>query len=61
MPIKENNTGINSNSSPMFYMCNVCEWVYDGSEDFNNLPVEYICIKCGAAKVNFKPFLKNIK
>ena len=42
-------------SSILYFTCSVCEWVFNGSkDDFNNLPVEYNCIKCGATKVNFK-------
>ena len=60
---KKNNIKIdtkNVNSSPLSFLCGVCGLVYNGSEkDFVNLPIEYICIKCGATKVNFKPFQKS--
>jgi len=62
MPAEKNNIRIdteNANSSPQSFLCSVCGFVYNGSEkDFNNLPIEYICINCGATKVNFKPFQK---
>ena len=46
-----------TSSSFLSFVCSECCWEYNGSEeDFNNLPVEYICMECGAGKVNFKPF-----
>jgi len=49
----------NANSSPLSFLCSVCGLAYNGSEkDFNNLPIEYMCINCGATKINFKAFQK---
>lgn len=42
--------------------CTVCGCIYGGNkDDFDALPVDYHCFKCGAAKVNFRPFKRPIK
>lgn len=48
------------------YVCDVCGWVYDpqqGDPDggiapgtpFENLPEDWVCPECGAAKGQFSP------
>lgn len=48
------------------YVCDVCGWVYDpqqGDPDggiapgtpFENLPEDWVCPECGAAKDQFSP------
>ena len=63
MTTKMNNVGNDTkieNSAVLAFACGVCGWIFNGSEkDFNDLPVEYNCLKCGATKVNFKPFDKK--
>ena len=59
MTVENSNIGFYTKvakSPPFSFACGVCGWAYNGNkEEFNNLPVEYICSKCGATKVNFKP------
>lgn len=35
------------------YVCSVCHYVYDGEEDFENLPDDYVCPVCGMPKSVF--------
>ncbi len=35
------------------YVCDVCGYVYDGEEPFENLPEDYVCPVCGVGKDQF--------
>ncbi len=35
------------------YICSVCHYIYDGDEDFENLPDDYVCPVCGMPKSVF--------
>ncbi len=35
------------------YACAVCHYIYDGEEDFENLPDDYVCPVCGMPKSAF--------
>ncbi len=41
------------------YVCNVCGFVYDPSENdntaFEDLPQDYVCPLCGVGKEDFSP------
>jgi rubredoxin len=48
------------------YICDVCGWVYDPEEgypegdikpgtSFEDLPYDFVCPECGAAKSEFSP------
>ena len=55
------NIGIDAEIENAFFVaCSVCGWEYNESEDeFDQLPIDYNCIKCGTTKVNFMPFIVN--
>ena len=36
------------------YACGICGYVYDGEVPFDQLPEDYVCPVCGAAKDAFE-------